>query len=737
MRLFFLLIFILIKFICISQTPRDLFRKLNTSRVDTQKINILNSLTKIYINKNLDSAKIFNNKSLFISNQTPFYHYQYGGYFNKAIILKKEKKLDEALIYSNKALEIAIKSANKSDESNALVLKGTIHGYTNKDKLALEYFYNAVEISKTTKIKKDLLLAHVSLGIHLKKLNKITDALQQMLYAIKIAEDLKDSSSLFTICINLGSLYERTNDVAKATVFYRKALIINQSENNEGDKAIVYYKLGKMFQAIKNIDSARYYLENTLKIHLKRNDEMGLIFDYSNLATFNSDNGDYKSAELNLFKSIELALKQNDTIRINLVYTYLGRLYLSQKKYKEALKFYNMSLKYIHPIISKSTIANIYYSQSLIYKEQSQFKKAYDNFVLYKAWSDSSINLEETKKQTELKLNYDFENIQKKIESETKAKESLSQAEIEKQKIQRNYLFLGFLVICVFLIFFIKNYNLKKKANLLLLKQKREIEFQKSIVDLKSNEINDSINYAKGIQTATTPQKKELSDCFKNYDFFISPKDVVSGDFYWVAKTEPFSLVAVADCTGHGVPGAIMSVIGSMLLNEIFYVKNISIPNEVLTELNRLVKLTLRQDDEQSSNDGMDIAFCMLNNETNELFYSGANRPIFVINETIGLTEYKPTKVSIGGKIPLIQDYGLNKIQLQKGDTVVITSDGFIDQFGGDRQKKFTSKRFRNILDTCINSSAQDVKHKLISEFENWKGNEEQTDDVLVFIFKV
>ena len=204
-----------------------------------------------------------------------------------------------------------------------------------------------------------------------------------------------------------------------------------------------------------------------------------------------------------------------------------------------------------------------------------------------------------------------------------------------------------------------------------------------------------------------------------------------------MAKTEPFSLIAIADCTGHGVPGAIMSVIGSMLLNEIFYVKNISIPNEVLTELNRLVKLTLRQDDEQYSNDGMDIAFCMLNNETNELFYSGANRPIFVINEVIGLTEYKPTKISIGGKIPLIQQYDLNKIQLQKGDTVVITSDGFIDQFGGDRQKKFTSKRFRNILDACINSSAQDVKHKLISEFENWKGNEEQTDVVLVFIFKV
>jgi serine phosphatase RsbU (regulator of sigma subunit) len=387
--------------------------------------------------------------------------------------------------------------------------------------------------------------------------------------------------------------------------------------------------------------------------------------------------------------------------------------------------------------VAQETIMLEYFKVSEIYRILGDYKKAYDNYVLYKAWSDSSYNVNDTKKQTELKLNYEFEQTQKKIREEALAKDILNKAELENDRKQRNYLLIGLAIISVMLIVTVKNYRAKQKANNILHKQKKEIEHQKKLVDAKNLEISDSINYALRIQTASIPTKAELSTYFKNHDLFFKPKDVVSGDFYWAERTKDFSLLGVGDCTGHGVPGAITSMIGSMLLNEIFNEKKIYQPNEVLTELNRLVKLTLRQDSESLTNDGMDIAFCSLNTTTNELLYAGANRPLYIINAKGELTEYKATKVSVGGQVPLIQQYELHHIQLVAGDTIVLSTDGYADQFGGAKEKKYTTKAFKNMLMKTSSLNANDQKNAIETAFNTWKGKHEQTDDILVFILKV
>jgi serine phosphatase RsbU (regulator of sigma subunit) len=178
-------------------------------------------------------------------------------------------------------------------------------------------------------------------------------------------------------------------------------------------------------------------------------------------------------------------------------------------------------------------------------------------------------------------------------------------------------------------------------------------------------------------------------------------------------------------------------MIGSMLLNELFYVKKITQPNEVLTELNRLVKLTLRQSGESTSNDGMDIAFCSLNTATNKLLYAGANRPLYIINAKGELTEYKATKVSVGGQVALIQPYNLHQIQLTAGDTVIMSTDGYADQFGGEKEKKYTTKAFKNKLIESAQLNAKEQKIAIETAFNNWKGKHEQTDDILVFVMKV
>lgn len=722
-----------------AQESDLLFNKLRIAKSDTQKINTLNALTKFYVDRNLDSAVIFNQQSITIASNKKNEKYSYKGIYYKALINRKGKSLDSALIIANKALVIAKSYNNVSEQANAYNLIGTIYEQLSKNDLAIENFNKALKLSNVIKDKNEMLSSYLHLGINLKKLNKTTEALFNLLEAMKISEEIKDSSIIFTTSINLGSMYERTKDHYKAMECYKKALYIakNDNDKDENDLAICYYKIGKLYQGLKLIDSAKYYLNETLKIHLKRNDEVGLIFDYSNLASFNSEVGDFINSEKNYRKALELGLKNNDSARLNLLYSYLGSMYRDKKDNNNALKYYKIALSYGTKLIATETIMMEYKKLAEIYLEKKNYKEALENYIKFKSWSDSSYNVAETKKQTELKLNYDFEKVQKKIEDENKAKEILNKIELEKKRMQRNYLLVGFLIISILLIVAIKSYRTSRRANDILHKQKKEIEHQKKLVDEKNLEISDSINYALRIQTASIPKTSELDIYFKNYDLFFKPKDIVSGDFYWAAQINEYSLIAIGDCTGHGVPGAITSMIGSMLLNEIFYVKKIFQPNEVLTELNRLVKLTLRQDSDTLSNDGMDIAFCLINNDTNEIQYSGANRPLYIVNAKNGLIEYKATKTSIGGQVPLIQQYELQKTQLEFGDTIIMSTDGYPDQFGGGREKKFTSKAFRNLLIENHHLSAKELKQVIENNFNNWKGTFEQTDDILVFILKV
>lgn len=734
----FILLFFIINF-CNAQESGFLLSKLKKAQSDTQKINTLNALTKIYLDINIDSAIIFNKQSIFITSNKTTEKHSYKGIAYKAQLFRKKKNLDSALVTANLAYDIAKKYNNSSDIANAYNLLGTIYEQLNKSDKALENYLKALKLSTSIKNKKEMLSSYLHLGINYKKTDDLTNALKNLLEAMKISEEIKDSSTIFTTCINLGTMYERTQDHQKAMECYKKALYIvkHDKDKDEDDLAICYFKIGKLFQGLKSTDSAKYYLNQTLQIHLKRNDELGLIFDYSNLASFNVAVGDFINAEKNYFKALELGLKTKDSVRLNLLYSYIGTMYWDKKDYNKSLIYFKKALEHSTDMTSKETIMLQHKRMSEIYSLQKKYKEALESYILFKQFSDLSYNVKETKQQTELKLNYEFEQTQKKIEAETRAKELISQAELEQERKQRNYLLFGLGIISLMLIITIKNYRAKQKANSILHKQKLEIERQKKIVEEKNHEINDSINYALRIQTASTPKTSELDSCFKNYGLFFKPKDVVSGDFYWTEKTNEYSLIAIGDCTGHGVPGAITSMIGSMLLNEIFHVKKIFQPNDVLTELNRLVKLTLRQDDDSESNDGMDIAFCMLNNQTLELYYSGANRPLYFINTLGELKEYKATKMSIGGKVPFIQAYEMHKIQLQTGDVIILSSDGYADQFGGIKEKKFTTKAFRNLLLNNHHLSAIEIKKVVESNFNSWKGNYEQTDDVLVFILKI
>lgn len=248
--------------------------------------------------------------------------------------------------------------------------------------------------------------------------------------------------------------------------------------------------------------------------------------------------------------------------------------------------------------------------------------------------------------------------------------------------------------------------------------------------------LKDSVNYAEKIQDAVLPLQELLNDVFPEYFILYKPKDIVSGDFYWIKRIKNFVYVVAADCTGHGVPGAFMSMLGITLLNEIITKSSLDNPDQILNSLRKKVKTSLKQTGEvMEQKDGMDIAICMINTENLHLQYAGAHNPLYIFRNN-ELIEFKGDRQPIAIHIKET-DFKNHQIDLQKGDAIYIFSDGYYDQFGGNGNKKFMVRQFKQLLEN-INQKPMNEQHDILNNtFGDWKGDNDQIDDVLVIGMRI
>ena len=264
-------------------------------------------------------------------------------------------------------------------------------------------------------------------------------------------------------------------------------------------------------------------------------------------------------------------------------------------------------------------------------------------------------------------------------------------------------------------------------------KQNYIIEKQKEIVEVKNQEISDSINYAKRIQEAILPSRHTLSDSLEKGFVLFKPKDVVSGDFYWVETLNNKTYLAVADCTGHGVPGAMISVICSNALSKVLLEEKVTEPGEILDHTRTIIIEKLKKSGE-SVNDGMDISLCAIDKVNNELKWAGANNPLWVISNSyndIKLKEIKADKQPIG-IYENATPFTSHTLSIHKGDTLYLFSDGFVDQFGGDKGKKYKVGKFREFILSIHHNPISEQKELLEKELENWMNDYEQVDDICI-----
>jgi serine phosphatase RsbU (regulator of sigma subunit) len=341
----------------------------------------------------------------------------------------------------------------------------------------------------------------------------------------------------------------------------------------------------------------------------------------------------------------------------------------------------------------------------------------------------------------EMRTKYDVEKKQKENEI-LQQKSALDQAKLERNEATRNkqsviiYSILGLVLLFVVLLVVMFRSNVqRKKTNVQLTEQNAQIVLQKNIIEEKNKDITDSISYAKRIQEAILPPDKIIRQ-FLNESFVLyRPKDIVSGDFYWMNPRNNKVLFAVVDCTGHGVPGAFVSIVGHNNLNRTVKEYNLVSPAAILDKLNELVEETF-ESSEASVADGMDISLCALDLDTHILEWAGANNPLWIISKEGQFTEIKADKQPIGKYVDR-KPFTNHQIPLKKGDTIYIFTDGYADQFGGPSGKKFKYSQLKDILISVKHLPMEKQKQFIHGKLDEWRGELEQVDDVCIIGMKV
>lgn len=548
--------------------------------------------------------------------------------------------------------------------------------------------------------------------------------------ALKIYEALKDKAGIADCYRNIGWIYQGQQLYNQTLEYYFKSLAINQELNLVKKVIANYDDLGIVYKYMGNYPEALKYCNKTIQLSKENNSTKGLATGHGNLAAVYVEMGQYDLAIENFQHSNKFHESINDHYNSSEGYIGLAECYYKIENYHKAIEYAEKAAEIARKFDYKSTASAAYRLLAEAYSLRNDHANAFRYMQLFSDLRDSTYNEQNSRQINEMAAKYESEKKELMINSLEKDK-ALSEEKSAQDKKFKIFMILFCLIVAGFSVVLFRGNIQKKKANNSLSLAYKEIEVQ-------NKDITDSINYAKQIQRARLPNPsivlKYLPETFGLY----KPKDVVSGDFYWFAEHENGKLMlAAADCTGHGIPGAFMSLIGIDELNHASLEKRLDNPSEILSSVNKGVKKALRQNEENSmSRDGMDIALCIFDMKNNTLEYAGANRPLYYIRNR-ELHEIAPTKAAIGGATDNEQKFKNHIINLEKNDMIYVFTDGFADQFGGPEGKKFMTKRFKDLLLSVHDKPVPEQEALLEGTLDNWKKDISQVDDILVVGIRV
>ena len=606
-----------------------------------------------------------------------------------------------------------IKSEKKRAEQ---YVKAAQHAWqTGEFYKTLEYTSLGLEICKSKTfptIESQLLNER---GIAYDYLGDYPAALKNFFKALRIQEKEDYPNLKAYIMSNIGLIYSNQEKTELALEYHNKSLKIRKQINDLSgvsgslnNIAIVYVILKDYPAALEN------YLE-CIRYDKKVGDQIGLGDDYNNIGLCYLEMKEYDKAEAYFFDALKIRKSFDNPLYLAQCYGNIGVLFYNSGRFIESRDYFNQCIEIGKEIGAKELLKMSYETMVKLETEMNNSDAAFQYYKLFILYRDSIDNSENTRLQTELELNYKFE-------KEKEAERLIREKKEAQAKIILYSVSIGLFLIIIFSTLLFRRW--KQTTS-----QKKIIEEKNKLVELKNEEILDSINYAKRIQTAILPSNELFNELLPSHFVIYLPKDIVAGDFYWLEESNDEIFFAVADCTGHGVPGAMMSVVCHNALNRSVREFGLKEPGQILDNTRQLIVSELSKND-QSVTDGMDISLCIFDKKSKAVYWAGANNPLWIYrNETKVFDELRPNKQPIGVYDNYIP-FTTHKVELNKKDRVYLFTDGFADQFGGEKGKKMMKRGFQEYLKETSSMSLKEQKDALEKFYYKWKGDLDQVDDV-------
>lgn len=672
-----------------------------------------------------------------------------------------------AAIYADSCLFWARKTENDAKIGTAFQCKGWYEESRSRFKESLNYYYQSLSYMKKAENQQGIADAYGNLGNAYYELNDLTKCLEMQLLSLdfyeKILEDNPNATESAealegrSIALhNTGDLYLEIELFEQADDYLYQSLLYDKEFGGRKDLAISYTTLGTMYKHWNKPDSAEYYFKKAIQIdefEAQLDEYSKAILEYATLP----------SASLTQQERSEMANRALENTRsMNKSSDEVKALIKISDYFFDQLSTDSLSnmLRDAYTIIKREELSDLtpeYFRMYSRYNSRlGDYEQAYfalDNYLELKMVADERRHTQDVIAggiRYKLRARYEQDSlyqVNKFANERTRYLEDIS----EIQDIV--YLsIIGFILLIGFLIYYVTSYRRKNRMNSVLTDRNQLIQEQKNIVDEKNKSISDSINYARRLQSALLPTTEQVNEFLPDSFLFFLPKDVVSGDFYWFENRDDWSFIAVADCTGHGVPGAMVSVVCSNALNRSVKEFALRRPKDILDKTRELVLDAFAKSTEEVA-DGMDISLVAVNRSTRKMIFAGAHNGLWIVRrkENVGelsegvrileeeefhLLEWKGDKQPIG-RFQEMKPFKEVELTLYETDQVYLMSDGYADQFGGPKGKKFKYVALKRAVLANANETMIDQGENLSKIYQDWIKDNEQIDDVCVIGFRL
>jgi tetratricopeptide (TPR) repeat protein/serine phosphatase RsbU (regulator of sigma subunit) len=687
-------------------------------------------------------------------------------YNNIGLIYHAQGRYAEALESYQKALSIRERIGDQQGIADCYNNIGVINVAQGRYAEALESYQKALAIFERIGDQQGMAGSYNNIGNIHRAQGRYAEALEAHQKALTIRERIGDQQGIAACYGNIGNIHANQGRYAEALEAYQKALTIQERIGNQQGIAICYNNIGAIHYAQGRYAEALEAYQKALTIRERIGDQQGIAICYNNIGLIHTNQGQYAEALEAYQKALAIHERINNREDLALSYDNIGILYQAQGLYPIARSYFQKALAIAQSLGLQDDLDEIYLNlaqtdSALAASGQNHlWKSAYLHHRLYAAYKDSVLNEESIRKQAQLESQYEYDRKTALLKAEQEKERALAAAQLRQRETQRNLslLALGIALIglATFAILYrkirqqrdliqkqsdeiqqknlaLEQYNAElKSTNQALEESNRIIQQQAKTLSEKNEEILDSIRYAERIQRAILPSAEKWQRLLPESFLLYMPRDIVAGDFYWLEETEQYIFLGVADATGHGVPGAFVSIVCANALHKAVLEEGLESPAEILWRVREVVVSQLTQTGEKVK-DGMDIALIRFAKEDqSRAVFAGANRPLWIVSAE-GLLEVAGTRQPIGY---VEEPKPFEEVELILGSQapamVYAFTDGIVDQMGGPKGRKLLPKGLREWLLSLWNQPVAKQAERLTALFETWRGEHHQIDDMTI-----